>query len=511
MRTASDDLFQLIKTLSKQEKRYFKLYASRHVIGEQNNYLLLFDEIDKQAEYDEVKIKKKFAKQAFARQLHVIKNYLNTLIMRSLRNFHANDSDDKFHDLLRDAQILYDKGLHHQSRKVLNTAKKFATDNEQFLQLLEIQKWEHNIIHQNNDVGKLEKYVNEEVGREFEVLEKYKNLLSFKLLNDKFFIHYWKVGIARNQLEKEKLGKLLEPDLYKDEENAKSFEAKFYYYNALFTYNFCTGNLQECYDTMNHLVLLIESIDPKIKRYAAKYISTLNNLYVVQKEIGANREALETLRKLREVPVKSETLKAEVFMRSYILELDLYISTGEFRKATSNLPQIEEDFRRFQDMIEKQSRLAFFYNFSYIYFGAGDFEKALAWNNLLLNDSDLSMREDIHCFARILNLLIHYELGNDQLLEYIVTSTYRFLYKRKRLFKVETVMLNFIKKYPNWVAQKEILAGFKELLKDLQKLSQDDYEKRAFDYFDFISWLESKIGKQDFAEIKMEKTERTSN
>ena len=58
MKTVSEELFQLIKSLSKQEKRYFKLYASRHVIGEKNKYVQLFDAIDKQAAYNEEKIKK---------------------------------------------------------------------------------------------------------------------------------------------------------------------------------------------------------------------------------------------------------------------------------------------------------------------------------------------------------------------------------------------------------------------------------------------------------------------
>lgn len=502
MRTASDELFQLVKSLTKQEKRYFKLYASRHVIGEKNKYLLLFDAIDAQKEYDESALRKKFSKEAFVKQLHVIKNYLNTLIMRSLRNFHVNNFDDKFHDLLRDAQILYDKGLNRQSRKVLNKAKKYASDNEKFLQLLDIQKWEHTIIHQNNDVEKLEKYVNEKIEEEYENIEKYKNLLGFQLLNDKFFIQYWKFGIARTNDEKNRLGRLISDDLYKDESNAKSFEARFYYYNAMFTYYFCTGDLKNSFDTISRLVMMIESMDPRLERYASKYISALNNLYAVQKELAFIKDALSTLSKLRNIRVSSQTQKAELFMRSYILELDLYISMGEFTTGISKIDSIEEDFVRFLSMIDKQSKLAFYFNFSYMYFGAGNFSKALDWNNKLLDDSDLSMREDIHCFGRIMNLIIHYELGNDQLLEYIAKSTYRFLYKRKRLFKVETVILNFIKKYPNWVNQKEMIIGFTELLDDLKKLASDSFEKHAFEYFDFISWLQSKIDKKPFEIVK---------
>ena len=49
---ATDDLFQLIKALTKNEKGYFKKYSAFHSIGGKNKYLLLFDAIEKQKEYD---------------------------------------------------------------------------------------------------------------------------------------------------------------------------------------------------------------------------------------------------------------------------------------------------------------------------------------------------------------------------------------------------------------------------------------------------------------------------
>ena len=46
--TVSDDLFQLIKSLTKPEKIYFKKFSSIFIEKESSNYLKLFDEIDKQ-------------------------------------------------------------------------------------------------------------------------------------------------------------------------------------------------------------------------------------------------------------------------------------------------------------------------------------------------------------------------------------------------------------------------------------------------------------------------------
>ena len=52
----SDQLFQLIQSLSKGEKRHFKLFATRHKGGENAKFLKLFDMINAQKEYSEDKI-----------------------------------------------------------------------------------------------------------------------------------------------------------------------------------------------------------------------------------------------------------------------------------------------------------------------------------------------------------------------------------------------------------------------------------------------------------------------
>src|SRR5574343_228621 len=108
----SDELFLLIKSLKQTEKRYFKIYASKHVIGDKNNYVRLFEVIDKQNEFDEEKIKKVFTGSNFIKQLHVAKNYLYKLILKSLRNYHSEISPDaELKNMLMDVEILYEKAL----------------------------------------------------------------------------------------------------------------------------------------------------------------------------------------------------------------------------------------------------------------------------------------------------------------------------------------------------------------------------------------------------------------
>ena len=63
-------------------------------------------------------------------------------------------------------------------------------------------------------------------------------------------------------------------------------------------------------------------------------------------------------------------------------------------------------------------------------------------------------------------------------------------------------MLKLIRRYPKWISKKERKAGFQTLVLELQELTKDEFEKSAFEYFDFIAWMESKVQNVSF-EIKV--------
>ena len=53
-----------------------------------------------------------------------------------------------------------------------------------------------------------------------------------------------------------------------------------------------------------------------------------------------------------------------------------------------------------------------------------------------------------------------------------------------------------------------MIDGYKKLQNKLEQLFNDPYEHRVQTYFDWISWLESKIEGKLFAEIVREKAQK---
>ena len=109
---ANSELYELIGSMSKSEKRHFKIYASRHVIGSENKYVKLFDAISSLKAYDEKELLKK---EAWIRQLPLLKTRLHSAVLRSLDQFHSS-VDAEIRKLLHQAEIVYEKALYEQSK-----------------------------------------------------------------------------------------------------------------------------------------------------------------------------------------------------------------------------------------------------------------------------------------------------------------------------------------------------------------------------------------------------------
>ena len=114
------------------------------------------------------------------------------------------------------------------------------------------------------------------------------------------------------------------------------------------------------------------------------------------------------------------------------------------------------------------------------------------------------MREDLLCFSRVLNLVAHYEAGQDYHIQSLLKSTYKFLLKMNDLHEVQKEMIKFIKGLQDIYPQ-DIKEAFRKLHKKLKVHEDHPYEGRAFLYLDIISWLESKIDNKPVGQVVREK------
>ena len=504
---ASEELHKLIKSLSQSEKRFFKIYASRHVIGEVNNYVYLFDAITNQKHYDEKEIKRKFEGEPFMNRFAAVKNYLHHLILKSMRNFHSGSTIDiELKEMLIDIDFLYQKGLYKQCQKLHSKAEKLAIETDKKTRLLEILEWKAKILQITNKDSEQEHFHKNVFLEESHILNTIKLSLELKSEVLDVFAMIRKKGFARSTKDLELINEVVKK-YSKLNYQKLNFNDK-YYLNYINTVYFTSsGKNQKSYFYTKRNIDLLESIPAKLRdEEFEKYIVSLNNLVVNLININKVTEIKPYLEKIRSLATHNIRENIILWATSYKLVLGVTIKSGDYDEAERIVEEVSTGMAFYSDKIPATDIVLLKFNMAIVYFVCNNYSKAIRALNEIINENELSLRSDIQSFARIIRLIVFWEKGEQEMLPYATLSAYRFLYKRKKLYKFESIVLRFIKeKVPNINTSGKQKMAFIELQKELEKQLKDPLEKKALDYFDFITWIESKISKKDFKQLAKEK------
>lgn len=495
-RQQTDHLFKLVKSLTKAEKRNFKLYVNRLNGGEDVKFLTLFDIVDKQTVYSEEEILKK-GKTIKASQLPNIKANLTRNLLISLRLMaQQSDIDIQLRQQLDWAKILYNKALYKQSLIMLDKAKVMAEKHNKELLYFEMLEFEKMIEAQ---------YVTRSIENKAEILASESQQLNEKLslssalsnLTIKLYGFYLKNGYVRNEDDQTKI-----TDFFHEEMPAFKFEKlgfleRVYLYQSHVWYYLIIQDFLMVYRYgLKWVELFNQHPDAKIS-YTDLYIKGIANMLDGLYFIGDYHRFEKALKDLKDFKDSGKATfhkneELQLLQSYYVHVINWHFMEGTFSEGTLVMPEIAEFINNNKIYIDNHNILVFYYKIACMYFGSGDNRKTIKYLNMVINYRDEDLRTDIQCFARILNLMAHYEMQNFDLIEYLVKTTYRFLSKMADLHRAQKEIIMFLRKLPT-TPQDKLVDAFKVLLHDLKQLRSDPYERRPFLYLDLISWLESKI------------------
>ena len=506
--TPSDDLFLLIKSLSKSEKGHFKKYASKHVIGDQNSYIKIFDATEAQKKYDEAALKKLFKHESFLTGFAPFKIYLYNLILKSLSVFHADKSvESELARVLLNTEILFKKGLFKQAYKPLLKAKVLAYEHDRFELLLACIDWQKRLLLNGGLSTRHPDDMENITVERPQVIEKLSNVHDYEKLALACNRIVSQKETSRNTEELKKIKEILSYPLLANEKSIKSDLARHSFYNMNSFLNYEAGNTDASYNFCKKNIALMESYPGRIKDNPMKYLSALQNLQVLETKLKKYDNVLKTLQKSRGIAADHgkgiKDVEIKIFEWTYSSELLILITTGEFEKAYAVTKIVLQKLDEYGISVIKTNELFLKYYVAYLFFILKRYKESHDVVRELLNDSKLGEAEDIISFALILNLLLHFERDNTIILEYFGKSATRFLKKKNRLYNAESVMLKFVyKKLPKLRKDEpEMIDIFKQLKKELIEIMKDPLELKALKYFDMLSWIDSKIQKKDFAEV----------
>ncbi len=499
MKTASEDLFHLIHSLRKSEKRSFKVFSSHD--KKEKLYVTLFDLIAGQKQYDEEAIIRilKIKKSVFA----VYKNHLYNLLLQRM-SFMFPGKEAELRGLLTQADFLYSKGLYPLYEKMLLRVKKLAVEYDLDNQLLEILNMEHRNAWRKRDLAKAAAVMEEDK----QILSRFNNQREYTHLSNEIIISLSSMGDNRNTREVKKLNALMKNPLIKNDKNALSFRAKYSLYHTLSLYHSVNGRVHKQYEFAKKAAELYEGRPEKIKHDTFTYLLSIHLMLVACYALKKYDEAKKYTDKLRIDPslLTNEREKIWAFFTFHDTNLEYFIVTGRFAEGIPGAEKLITELSEYAPKLENSHNTVLAFHIAKIYFGAGHYSKCIFWMNRILNESQsLNIRQGIEINIKMLYLIVHYEKGNFDLLHSLVKSTRNELQAKGRLYKFENAMLDFFGRKINRKNKDLSIKAFKALKNELESISKHKNEKMSLEEFDFLSWIESKIENKPFAEIVRKK------
>lgn len=514
----SDEIFQLIKSLSKQEKSYFKKFASAFAEKESSNYIKLYDEITAQTKkgnpYDEEEIKKGIYSGKFIKNLSYHKNYLYNMILSSL-TLYQKDSDDSIaiRNLISQSKILFGKLLYNQSLKLILRAKKLAGDTDRFIYLLEIINHESQVYKYILNGEELEAKNKSLYKEKYHCLDILKNNIDYSYLNDYFGNFSMKSGTGRvrNKKEISKLDEFFKNPLLSDINNAKTYQNKTIF-NTLHL-QYC--NINYDYESGHKYILnnieLFENNLKKSRNNFDNYLHALNNLLSSLLQNKKYEEFDLTIRKMNNLDKThsgylTELNKVFIFYSTSVYQISKCFNLLDENNFNMVLKNIDDNIKNYENKIRLYQRIILYYFLGLSYFVLRNYEKSIHWMGKIINIEKTDRSQDYQCYSRIVYLICYYELGYYDSLEYAMKSAYHFLSKRERVYQYENIILKYLRRSFRIKTNEELNLMFVEMNNELKNILNDPFEQNAFDAFNILTWLKSKIGNDSiFNILRMEK------
>jgi len=504
---STDSLFQLIHSLQKSEKRNFKLYVQRNSSNNDLKVVQLFDAIDKMGTYDENSLMSKTS-SIKKQQLPNIKAHLYKQILSSLRLLESSENIDiQLHEQLDFARILYNKGLYHQSLKILEKIKETAKFTNQLNFQIEVLVLEKKIesLHITRSMQDRADQLSSDINTANQHL-----IVQSRLSNLALQLYSWyiKNGLARNKEDEDEIEDFFHTNLTPEINNPEGFYEMLYFNQSYCWYAFIRQDYLMYYRYTQKWVNLFLSEPMMIQIETGNYIKGLHNLlnaHFTLRNYSGFDKTLSLFEEFSqsEIVKQNDNNKIQVFVYLYIAKLNQHFLQGTFKEGLSIVGEITQQLEQYNLFLDQHRTLVFYYKIASLYFGAGDFDNAIDYLNKIINWK-VNLRNDLQCYARLLHLIAHYELGNFQLLEYLIKTVYRFMAKMQNLSLVEEEIFKFLRK-SFYLSARKLKPEFEKLLDTVRQFETSKFETRAFAYLDIISWLESKVSDKQTYEVIREK------
>ena len=375
-----DNLFVLVKSLTKSEKRQFKLFVGRMDSNEDSKFLNLFNQLEKMDKYDDKIILEKgiVSKQ----QLSNLKAHLYKQILISLRlNPVHKNIRLKIRSQIDFATILYQKGLYKQSLKALEKAKNIAYKYDEKTSAYEIVEFEKLIESQY--ITRSMSNRTKELTTQSDYLRK-QNDISSRLSNISLQLYekLIKVGYVKSDEDYRVLTKFFYSRMPKIKIENLGFREELLYYKAWVWYSLITQDFLSSYKYASKWVNMFERNPEMINIHPVFYLKGTNYLLealaLIKYPVKFKKTLIRLINNIESNNFyKNQNTSSLSFLYKYNNLFNLYALEGNFEESLNVIPDVLDGIDENKDLIDPTHIMLLYYKIGCMYFALDDYDALL--------------------------------------------------------------------------------------------------------------------------------------
>ena len=497
-----DQLWRLVKSLNKAEKRNFKLYATRAGATSDNKFIQLFDVLDRLEVPDDATVTRRL--RLSSGQYSNLKRHLYQQVLTSLRLiFISKEVDIELREQIDFSHILYGKGLYLDALRSLERAKSKAVEHSRdllHLEILEFQKLiesRHITLSRQVD-NKMDLLLNESAARSYSVLN------TSELFNLNIQIHgrYIEQGHSRNPddyLANEAFWREIQTRRTDREFASDTFHQKINRFQASMWYHYIQLNFADALESaMNALTLFRLSThmtvkDPDLYLRCLYYVSVFAYLTGDHPRMGRYLDRTNQFLDDEQIVLNENSQRIGEVYRS-LMTLNGHFAGKQWQAAYDYGARLQQACTEGEFQTTTHRWGQFLYKFAVTCFVLRRYDEALDYLNEIINMKSGILREDLLLNTRLLHLLCNYELDNRALVDYHLTNFTRQMRRSSETAEVHRLAVATLRRLIRTVAneQKPI---YREFAGELRRLAlTDPFEHKALLYLDLTEWVAQHLG-----------------
>ncbi|VYT46079.1 Uncharacterised protein [Bacteroides intestinalis] len=496
----SESLIHLINNLTKQEKKEFSLYISNKP---EKDYIFLFRLIDDKKISDPEELKMAFLAAKPASSFNTVVIYLFDLLIDILTRLRTEQDSYYllFNELLH-ARVLYEKSMYQECFQVLKKVKEKAVYYENHFALLVAQRLELNYLltldFEDMDEQKLlnKQYKMNNTLKSIRQLNEQSSLyelLKYRMINR---------GASRSLEETQKLDDLVTSEIsIVASAGVENFEIKKNHQLFQANYFITVGDYKAAFNSFVELNKLFEENSHLWNNPPVYYLMTVEGM-LESLRIMHNYEGMNYfIEKLAKLSSPSSSFQLNVTYVIFIYRLFSFIDAGDFDKAGIWIAEHQTSLIDKMLLLKEQQQAEMSLYIALIHLGNGEYRKARKRLSATIGRGHLYSLP-LFRTIRIVNVMIHYELGDVDYIQSEIRSIKREMSKNKGYnLKVESFLLKFLNYSFADTNRKKRAEIWESMAEEVHALYADKYETQILRKFDFVAWVEAKIFEVPLSDI----------